>query len=57
MDLMEIRNALAKHPGSTPVLLHFHNSAGRRASVEAGEGFKVKRNPDLEAALDRWLAD
>ncbi len=57
MDLMEIRNALAKHPGATPVLLHFQNSAGRRVSVEAGEGFKVKRNPDLEAALDRWLAD
>ena len=57
MDLMEIRNALAKHPGATPVLLHFQNSAGRRVSVEAGEGFKVKRNPDLDAALDRWLAD
>jgi DNA polymerase-3 subunit alpha len=57
MDLLEIRKALARHPGTTPVLLHFQNSAGRRVSVEAGEGFKVKRNPDLEATLDRWLAD
>jgi DNA polymerase-3 subunit alpha len=57
MDLLEIRKALARHPGTTPVLLHFQNSAGRRVSVEAGEGFKIKRNPDLEATLDRWLAD
>ncbi len=57
MDLMEIRNALAKHPGATPVLLHFQNSAGRRVSVEAGESFKIKRTPDLEAALDRWLTE
>jgi DNA polymerase III subunit alpha len=57
MDLLEIRSALSKHPGPTPVLLHFQNSAGRRVSVEAGENFNIKRNPDLDAALDRWLAD
>jgi DNA polymerase-3 subunit alpha len=57
MDLLEIRNALSKHPGPTPVLLHFQNSAGRRVTVAANESFNVKRNEALEAALDRWLED
>ncbi len=57
MDLLEIRNALAKHPGPTPVLLHFQNSAGRRVTVAANESFNVKRSEELESALDRWLGD
>jgi DNA polymerase-3 subunit alpha len=57
MDLLEIRNVLAKHPGPTPVLLHFQNSAGRRATVAANESYNVKRCEALEAALDRWLED
>jgi DNA polymerase-3 subunit alpha len=57
MDLLEIRNALSKHPGTTPVLLHFQNSAGRRVTVAANESFNVKRSADLEAALDRWIED
>jgi DNA polymerase-3 subunit alpha len=57
MDLLEIRNTLSKHPGSTPVLLHFQNSAGRRVTVAANEAYHVKRNADLHAALDRWLED
>jgi DNA polymerase-3 subunit alpha len=55
MDLLEIKRALAKHPGNTPVLLHFQNSAGRRVTVAANEAYNVKRSDDLEAALDRWL--
>jgi DNA polymerase-3 subunit alpha len=57
MDLMEIRSALAKHPGPTPVLLHFQNSAGRRVTIAASESFNVRRGEALEAALDRWLED
>jgi DNA polymerase-3 subunit alpha len=57
MDLLEIRNALSKHPGNTPVLLHFQNSAGRRVTVAANEAFNIKRSEALEAALDRWLGD
>ncbi|MDP3852046.1 MAG: DNA polymerase III subunit alpha [Luteolibacter sp.] len=56
-DLMEIRGALSKHPGPTPVLLHFQNSAGRRITVAANESFNVKRSEALEAALDRWIED
>ncbi len=57
MDLLEIRNALAKHPGPTPVLLHFQNSAGSRVTVAANESFSIKRSEALETALDRWLED
>jgi DNA polymerase-3 subunit alpha len=56
-DLLEIQRTLAKHPGSTPVLLHFQNSAGRRVTVAAAESFNVKRCEDLERALDRWIED
>ncbi len=54
-DLMEIKSALEKHPGKTPVLLHFQNSAGRRITVEAGEKFHIKRCEELETSLDRWI--
>jgi DNA polymerase-3 subunit alpha len=55
MDLLEIRSALSKHPGSTPVLLHFQNSAGRRVTVAANESFNAKRSEALDEALDRWM--
>ncbi|BCX48280.1 DNA polymerase III alpha subunit [Haloferula helveola] len=54
-DLKEIRAVLTEHPGKTPVLIHFQNSAGKRATVELGESFKVRRGAKLEAALGRWL--
>jgi DNA polymerase-3 subunit alpha len=54
---MEIKLALSTNPGTTPVLLHFQNSAGRRATVAAGEKFHVKRSDELEEALGRWLEE
>ena len=56
-DLQEIRAALAAHPGSTPVHLHFQNSAGKRVTVAVGESLAVKRSEDLEDKLGRWLED
>jgi DNA polymerase-3 subunit alpha len=56
-DLLEIKSAISKHPGTTPVLLHFQNSAGRRVTVAANESFNVKRNEVLDAALDRWMEE
>ena len=56
-DLAEIQETLAAHPGNTPVLLHFQNSAGRRVTVETNEAFNVKRSAALETALGRWLGD
>jgi len=57
IDLMEIHNTLSKHPGETPVLLHFQNTGGRRITIEAGEKFYVKRSKDLAMALDRWMEE
>lgn len=57
MDLMEIEKILSKHPGKTPVLLHFQNSAGKRVTVEAAEKFNIRRNKELESALGRWIED
>jgi DNA polymerase-3 subunit alpha len=54
-DLEAIRSALRAHPGDSDVLLHFQNSAGRRATVTAGPDFKVKRSPTLDQALGRWI--
>jgi DNA polymerase III subunit alpha len=57
MDLLEIKRALARHPGATPVLLHFQNSAGRRVTVAANESFNVSRCEELDTALDRWIGE
>jgi DNA polymerase-3 subunit alpha len=56
-DLNDILAALAAHPGTTPVLLHIQNSAGRRVTVAANESFNVKRNEALDATLIRWLEE
>jgi DNA polymerase-3 subunit alpha len=54
-DLQEIREVIQQHPGATPVIIHFQNSAGKRATVELGDAFKVHRGVKLEAALGRWM--
>jgi DNA polymerase-3 subunit alpha len=55
-DLAEILAAIQAHPGKTPLVLHFHNSAGRRATILAADEFRVRRSPELEQSLARWLA-
>lgn len=57
IDLMEIHHTLSRHPGETPVLLHFQNTGGKRVTVAAGDRFKVKRSEDLAMALDQWIED
>ena len=54
-DLIEIRDVLRQHPGKTPVVLQFQNSAGKRATLELGDDFRVRRGEQLEAALGRWI--
>ena len=56
-DLNEILDTLRSHPGATPVLLHFQNSAGKRVTISTTESLNVKRSEDLEYALDRWLEE
>ncbi len=53
-DLREIQNILKEHPGKTPVLLHFQNSLGKRASIEVGKSMKVRKSPALQKALARY---
>jgi DNA polymerase III subunit alpha len=54
-DLQEIRNALAANPGKVPVFLHFQNSAGKRATLELGDKYGVRRSETLEKTLGRWM--
>ena len=54
-DLHEISDALAEHPGKVPVLLHFQNSAGKRATLELGDKYGVRRSEVLEKTLGRWM--
>jgi hypothetical protein len=37
------------------VRFHIQNSAGKRATVEAGEAYRVKLDRELESALERWI--
>ncbi|WP_193210861.1 DNA polymerase III subunit alpha [Luteolibacter marinus] len=54
-DLAEIRDVLSANPGKVPVFLHFQNSAGKRATLELGESYRVRRGEKLEKALGRWM--
>lgn len=56
-DLEEIHYHLTGHPGSTPVIIHFQNSAGKRLTIEPAPAFTVKRGPELLLALDRFLEE
>lgn len=54
-DLEEIHYHLTGHPGPTPVILHFQNSAGKRLSLEPAEKYSVKRSEQLLHSLDRFM--
>jgi DNA polymerase-3 subunit alpha len=56
-DLEEIHYHVTGHPGNTPLILHFQNSAGKRLSLETSEMYSVKRSPELLQALDRYIED
>ena len=54
-DLKEIHYHITGHPGSTPILLHFQNSAGKRLSLQPSETYSVKRSDELLQSLDRFM--
>lgn len=56
-DLQEIRHILASYPGSTPVVLCFQNSAGRRVAMDLPEMYHIKRGEEVLEELDRWIED
>jgi len=54
-DLEEIHFHITGHPGETPVVLHFQNSAGKRLSIQSSETYSVKRSEELLQSLDRFM--
>ena len=54
VDLESIRDILAEHPGETPVEIHLQSGTGKRATVQAGESYRVKKSAALEKALAKW---
>ena len=54
-DLEEIHYHITGHPGSTPVVLHFQNSAGKRLTLHPSETYSVKRSEELLNSLDRFI--
>lgn len=54
-DLEEIHFHITGHPGETPVVLHFQNSAGKRLSIQPSETYSVKRSEELLQSLDRFM--
>jgi DNA polymerase-3 subunit alpha len=53
-DLESIRNILIEHPGETPVEIHLQSGTGKRATVQAGENFRVNKCAALDKALAKW---
>ena len=56
-DLEEIHYHLTGHPGSTPVIIHFQNSAGKRISIQPSEIYSIKRSEELLRSLDRFIEE
>ena len=56
-DLEEIHYHITGHPGTTPVILHFQNSAGKRLSLLPSVTYHVKRSPELHQSLDRFMEE
>jgi DNA polymerase-3 subunit alpha len=56
-DLEEIHYHLTGHPGSTPVIIHFQNSAGKRLSIQPSETYHIKRSDELARSLDRFIEE
>jgi len=56
-DIEEIHYHLTGHPGSTPVIIHFQNSAGKRLSIQPSEIYYIKRSEELMRSLDRFIEE
>lgn len=53
-DLEEIHYHLTGHPGTTPVILHFQNSAGKRLTLQPSQTYSISRSEELLNALDKY---
>jgi hypothetical protein len=52
-----IRYRISSHPGHTPVILHFQNSAGKRTSLQSSGIYHVERSTETLQALDRFMEE
>ncbi len=55
LQLIELREALARHPGPRPVQVEFVDGQGRTLRMKLGSKFSVDLCPDLESRLGEWL--
>jgi len=54
-DLNQVKGILENHKGEMPVTLNFQSGTGRRATLELGEKFYVKRSAKLLAELSDYI--
>ena len=54
-DLLEIRDVVRRYPGDEPLRLAMKTTQGRQVTLVASGDYSVRRDPDLLAALGKWL--
>jgi len=54
-QLVEVKAALALHPGPRPVRVEFVNGEGRKVVLKLGAQFGVELSPELQSRLSEWL--
>jgi DNA polymerase-3 subunit alpha len=55
VQLMELKEALAQHPGPRPVHLEFVNGEGGKLLMKLGTQYGVDLCPELQSRLGEWL--
>ncbi len=54
-DLKTIHSILVANQGDTPVHLHIRTQHGGQARLKAAKNLRVRKTPELEAALAAWM--
>ena len=54
-DLKQLKEVLQRHPGEVTVKLAMVSGSGRKALIETGEGFRVKKSANLLTQLAPWI--
>jgi len=55
VQLNELKEALAHHPGPRPVHVEFVSGGGGKLLMKLGAKFGVELCPELESRLGAWL--
>ena len=54
-ELARLRETLHRHPGKSPVYLHFQFGTGERVVLKTDKKYHVQDTPELREALNGWL--